>query len=59
MNIPVEILKEAVYIVAPPWTEIWKCVIILGRRFSSQLKLAYKMSLRETLETTKWIIIDL
>ena len=40
MNIPVKILKEAADIVAQPLVDIWKYEIILGRKFSSQLKLA-------------------
>ena len=40
MNIPVKRLKEVVDIVAQPLTDIWKCEIILGRKFASQLKLA-------------------
>ena len=40
MNIPVKILKEAVEIVAQPLTDIWKTEVVVGMKFSSQLKLA-------------------
>ena len=53
MNIPVKILKEAVDIVAQPLADIWKFEIILGRKFSSQLKLADITPLHKKLETIK------
>ena len=52
-NIPVKILKEAVDIVAQPLTDIWKFEIVLGRKFSSQLKLADITPLHKKLETIK------
>ena len=52
-NIPVKILKEAVDIVAQPLTDIWKFEIVMGRKFSSQLKLADITPLHKKLETTK------
>ena len=52
-NIPVKILKEAVDIVAQPLTDIWKFEVVLGRKFSSQLKLADITPLHKKLETTK------
>ena len=51
MNIPVKILKEAADIVAQPLVDIWKYEIILGRKFSSQLKLADITPLHKKLET--------
>ena len=53
MNIPVKILKEAVDIVAKPLTDIWKFEVVLGRKFSSQLKLADISPLHKKLETIK------
>ena len=53
MNIPVKILKEAVDIVAQPLTDIWKHEVVLGRKFSSQLKLADISPLHKKLETIK------
>ena len=53
MNIPVKILKESVDIVAQPLTDIWKHEVILGRKFSSQLKLADISPLHKKLETIK------
>ena len=53
MNIPVKILKEAVDIVAQPLADIWRFEIILGRKFSSQLKLADITPLHKKLETIK------
>ena len=53
MNIPVNILKESVDIVAQPLTDIWKFEIIMGRKFSSQLKLADITPLHKKLETVK------
>ena len=40
MNIPVKRLMDAVDIVAQPLTDIWKFEVVLGHKFSSQLKLA-------------------
>ena len=51
MNIPVKRLKEVVDVVAQPLTDIWKQEIILGRKFSSQLKLADITPLHKKLET--------
>ena len=53
MNIPVKISKEAVDIVAKPLTDIWKFEVVLGRKFSSQLKLADISPLHKKLETIK------
>ena len=50
MNIPVQILKDAADIVAQPLADIWKSEIILGRKFSSQLKLADITPLHKKLE---------
>ena len=53
MNIPVNVLKETVDIVAQPLADIWKFEIILGRKFSSQLKLADITPLHKKLESIK------
>lgn len=53
MNIPFKILKEAVEIVAQPLTDIWKHEVVLGREFSSQLKLADISPFHKKLETIK------
>ena len=53
MNIPVKILKEAVDIVVQPLTDIWKFEVVLGQKFSSQLKLADITPLHKKLETIK------
>ena len=53
MNIPVKILKEAVDVVAQPLADIWRFDIILGRKFSSQLKLADITALHKKLRPLK------
>ena len=47
------VLKETVDIVAQPIADIWKFEIILGRKFSSQLKLADITPLHKKLESIK------
>ena len=51
MNIPVKRLMDAVDIVAQPLTDIWKFEVVLGHKFSSQLKLADITPLHKKLET--------
>ena len=51
MNIPVKRLKEVVDIVAKPLTDIWKTEVVVGMKFSSQLKLADITPLHKKLET--------
>ena len=51
MNIPVKRLKEVVDIVAPSLTDIWNVEIVLGHKFSSQLKLADITPLHKKLDT--------
>jgi exonuclease III len=50
MNIPVNILKEAVDIVAEPLSQIWKVEIVQGRKFAGQLKLGDITPLHKKLE---------
>ena len=51
MNIPIKRLKEVVDIVAQPLTDIWNVEIVLGHKFSSQLKLADITPLHKKLGT--------
>ena len=51
MNIPVKRLKDVVDIAAKPLTDIWNTEVVLGRKFSSQLKLADITPLHKKLET--------
>ena len=44
-------LKDAVDTVAQPLTDIWKFEVVLGHKFSSQLKLADITPLHKKLET--------
>ena len=53
MDIPVKTSKEFVDIVARPLTDMWKCDIILGGRYSFQLKVADIRLLQKKFETIK------